>query len=339
MSKSNHSFEEKVQKTVDEIISKIPNYKLDEVAVYKEDGEHVETVNLEKNPEDFVWDRLRGLGIVKNNEDSYQLIEQGFCKEGDARVVFCETLFPRMPIPWFRKMWSILSPATAYIKTDENTTIGTGIDPNSSSSIIVDVLRENRPVSQMKDIELVEQYATDALPQIIDELAKRAKGKAVVVFNKDKTVNKSLTLQFLRDARRKKIPKTYQKEGIMYTLKNVGDFPNDIDEESPLAPGNILCNGYCDVCEMDFSEVSAETRQFLRLVYNDNKGIVTNRMTLVGLIATAKSGVDALSKVFPSVAVKYEELKELGKLPSLKTNQSNDESTGGSDPFGKNKRY
>jgi hypothetical protein len=338
MSKSNHSFELKVQTVVDEVISKIPNFPLETEKVDLIGG-ITEVAGKKVAPEEYVWDRLQRLGVEKGNVESYSIIDDGYCREGDARSVFCELMQPTMPIPWFRKMWSILCPATSYY---DSTDTNIAVDTDKAAGItqtLSDFVKSNRPISQWKDIELIEAYTLDALPEIIDELAKRSQNKAVMVYNRDKTLNKELSLKFLRDSRRKKVPETYAKNGRAYILKKVGDFPEDIQEESPIIPGNILVDGYCDVSELDYSDVPMASRQFLRLIvqHNDHGG---SRMELVKLVKMAEKGVEELSNIFPSVANEFERLKETGNLPSLKVLNSNNEANGKSDPFGNgNKRF
>ena len=79
---------EAVKKATKEVVEKIPNFECESKGSY-------------------IWERLGTLGITPDDTESHKLIAEGFCREGDARHVFCEGLPPAMPVPWFRKMWSM----------------------------------------------------------------------------------------------------------------------------------------------------------------------------------------------------------------------------------------
>lgn len=277
----------------------------------------------------FVWDALQKLGIEKDNVSSHGLITDGFCKEGDARVIFCEQE-DSLPVPWFRKLWSIL-------------VLGEGIlpSPTSEISVLKDFVNQNRPIAQWSDKELVAAYHIDCPANVQDELQLRAKNQAVIAFADEAAgiVNESLTLEVLRTSRRREIPKTYQAEGKAYRLWAIGEFPGLKEELSPLSPDTLLLNGYCSECEMDFKNVDIEARQFLAIIFEEDKApALTDRIAVLGLVTLAKQGVVELRKAFPQVGILFDEQKSLGQLPNLVglVNSCKENST--QDPFG-NKRY
>jgi len=286
----------------------------------------------------FIWKNLEKLGIFENNEKSHFLIEEGFCKEGDARAVFCEGDPPVIPVPWFRKIWAILSDGQPTSTEISGTFTG-----KENLKELAQIMVGQRPASQWRDEDLIKAYNVDCSSEILDELAKRADGRAVVAFSNESTgtVDVEITKELLRQSRRRPLPKIYKKDGKAYKLHLVGDFPSEIYEESPLAPGQFLFNGNCEVCGMDFTGVSKEARQFLRVAYNE--GVTpknSDRISLGMLVAAAKSGIAELRNVFPDVGIKYDELAKTDELPSLKSVNSNQNGTTQSDPFGKgNIRY
>lgn len=291
-------------------------------------GDHADRI---VSAEDLIWRQLGNLGITKDNEESHSLIADGFCKEGDARAIFCEGDPPVLPLPWFRKMWVILSDAE---------TVETG---NPVADAIKGVVDASKSPSQQKDEPIIEAYGIDCSGEILDEFKKRAGGKAVVAFEDESTgtVNVEITLEVLRQSRRRNLPKIYKNGDNVYKLYTVGDFPSEIYEESPLAPGKLLFNGYCDETEMNFSNVSKEARQFLRVAYNKNKTPGnSDRMAMLGLVSAAEKGISELKKLFPTVGIDYDGLAKTDDLPSLKRTSSDETSTeGASDPFGGNKRF
>jgi len=295
------------------------------------------TIDIEYNGSlSFIWGLLEKLGITKDNEESHSLIANGFCKEGDARAVFCEGDPPVIPVPWFRKIWAILSDAkTAQTKED------------GTATKLINYLDGNRPVTQWSDKTLIEAYSPDCSSEILDDFKRRANGKAVVAFENESagTVNVEITLELLRQSRRRSIPKIYKKDGKVYRLYAVGDHPSEIYEESPLSPGTLLYENYCDSCGMDFTGVSKEAKQFLRVAYNE--GVTpkkSDRMAMIGIVAAAKTGLEELKKFFPEVGIIYDELAKTDELPSLKSITSHHKQLKWdqvkSDPFGSgNKRF
>lgn len=305
-----------VEKTANQVISKAFNTTSQEEAT------------------SVLWDKLRDLGITKENVDSHSLISEGFCKEGDARVIFCESSPPVLPVPWFRKAWSILS-ENANMPEDKQKDKG-------DATRIIEAIASNRPVSQWKDRELVEAYGIDASSEVIDELKKRAYGKAIIAFDdisKGK-IDVDITFDMLRESRRRKLPNIFNQDGRVYLLYVVGDFPSVIYEESPLVPGSMLFNGFCDKCEMSFDGIDKEAKQFLRVIVEEGRcPSLSDRMSILGLIAAAKSGIGELRKLFPSVSIKFDELKRKENLPSLKADSSDESKSKVADPFGNHKRH
>jgi len=298
------------------------------------------TIDIEYNGSlSFVWEHLERLGISKDNEASHSLIAEGFCKEGDARKVFCEGDPPVIPVPWFRKIWAVLSdgqPTSTEIASVRSHNVN---DIDKLAQIMVD----QRPASQWRDEDLIKAYSPDCSSEIIDEFAKRTNGVAVIAFENESagTVDVEITMELLRQSRRRSLPKIYKKDGKVYKLHVVGDFPSEIYEESPLVPGTLLFYGNCDVCGMDFTGVSKEARQFLRIAYDE--GVTpknSDRMAMLGLISVAKIGIEELKRIFPEVGIIYDVLAKTDGLPSLKNINSKSNGTVNSDPFGKgNKKF
>jgi hypothetical protein len=290
--------------------------------------------NLE-NAETFVWEKLEKLGIVQGDAASYSLIAEGYCKEGDARAVFCEGSPPVIAVPWFRKIWAVLSDG-------KPTEISGTFSGNEDIKELAKIMVGDRPASQWADKALIEAYSPDCSGEIIDEFKKRADGRAIIAFENESagTVDVSITVELLRQSRRRNTPKIYKANGRVYKLYTVGVFPSEIYEESPLAPGTLLYNGNCEVSGMDFTGVSKEARQFLRVAYNE--GVTprkSDRMAMLGIVTAAKSGIEELKNIFPEVGIVYDELAKTDELPSLKSTTANQNGNSNSDPFNGNKRF
>ena len=298
---------------------------------------HINENRRKEDAESLVWKKLATLGITKDNEASHSLIVDGFCKEGDARAVFCEGEPPVIAVPWFRKIWAILSDGQPT-----STEISETFTGKENLKELAKIMVGDRPASQWSDKALVEAYNADCSGEVLAEFKKRANNYAIVAFEDASAgiVNVDITLELLRQSRRRNTPKIYKADGKVYKLHFVGDFPCEIYEESPLAPGKLLYNGFCEVCGMDFAEVSKEARQFLRVAYN--KGVTpktSDRMAMLGLVTMAKNGIEELKNVFPEVGIVYDELAKTDELPSLKSVTANKDGNVKSDPFNGNKRF
>ena len=301
---------------------------------------HIKSVYKDRTLEDvesLVWEKLATLGIEKDNEASHSLIADGFCKEGDARAVFCEGEPPTIPVPWFRKIWAILSDGKPTSTEISGTFTG-----KEDLKEIAQIMVGQRPASQWNDKDIIEAYNIDCSSEVLEEFKKRADGKTVVAFEDRNSgkVNVEITLAMLRTSRRRTvIPIVYSHLSQAYRLFTVGDFPSEIYEESPLSPGTLLFKDYCEDCYMDFSGVSKEARQFLRIAYNE--GVTpkkSDRMAILGLISAAKTGIQELKRLFPEIGIIYDELESTDNLPSLKNNNATNRESVKSDPFG-NKRF
>jgi len=300
-------------------------------------AEVISHIVLIEDAESFVWEKLATLGIEKDNEASHSLIAEGFCKEGDARKVFCEGSPPVIAVPWFRKIWAILSDGQPTSTEISGTFTG-----REDIKEIAQIMVGQRPAAQWNDKALIEAYSPDCSGEIIDEFKKRADGRAIIAFENESagTVNVDITVELLRQSRRRNTPKIYKADGRVYKLYTVGDFPSEIYEESPLAPGTLLYNGSCEVCGMDFTGVSKEARQFLRVAYNrGDTPKNSDRINMLGLVTWAKKGIEELKNVFPEAGMDYDELAKTDELPSLKSVTANQNGQVGSDPFSGNKRF
>lgn len=171
----------------------------------------------------------------------------------------------------------------------------------------------------------------------MEQLRKRSHGRRFVAFHDEdeNVVNQSLTLQMLRQARRRETPHHQKLADALFQLYAVGDWPSAVYVECPIHPGVLLSDGYCDECGQGWEGVSHEARAFVRLMSGD----LSNQSVFVrkAVIKMALEGLDALRTEFPKVSRQYDSLEREGKLPSLRRRLSSE--GGRQDPFGGNKRY
>ena len=98
--------------------------------------------------------------------------------------------------------------------------------------------------------------------------------------------------------------------------------------------GQILFDGYSEKLGVNW-EIPYEALQFIALLVK--KGVAITAITARDLQKDFKeNGMDGLRSLFPQIAVTYDELKEIGELPNLKTTLNSRDAK--LDPFG-GKRY
>ena len=273
-----------------------------------------------KEAESFIWDCLNQLGI--NDDDiSYELLLSNDCKEGDFRTIFCDKM--KLAVPRFRRVWKILK---AGSKEETRS--------KQDGGLTKELIDRITPVEQYSDKQLLEKYGPSCDSRVELELKIRSEQRPCIIFDEKTNVNVESSLKLLREARRREVPTTYKnKQGKVYKVYRVGQFPEQIYTRCPVT-GGILMGGYSDGLGVSW-EVSYEAMQFIALLVNE--GVKVNALTARDLQKEyIENGIDGLKNIFPKIATTFEELKEIGELPNLKTRLSVRDAV--KDPFG-NKRY
>ena len=234
-----------------------------------------------------------------------------------------------------RLAWDILvgNSAAAWQKSAQ---------PQIEESEIVKLLKDQRPVGQWKDAELLEAYNQDCDPEVECVLKKKAAGSPVVIFkNEDEgVIDVESTLKCLRMSRRRdRMPETMRFDGKLKRLYRVGEFPAMVLYQCPLHSDVILYDGYCDKDDVNWGNVEYEAMQFVRLV-KEAKEQPKRHREIEKLVGIAEEGIDALKEEFPKVGLKFDELRREDNLPNLKQRHST--SRGSADPVrasGGNRSY
>jgi hypothetical protein len=195
----------------------------------------------------------------------------------------------------------------------------------------------------LKVKELLERYDADSTQEVWDELKNRGKGQPCIAFNPDGTLAIDLTVSIIQDIRKgSEYGNTYMDGVKAWRLYPVGVFPDEMSLVCPLT-SKILVNGYCSELKISWSGVSEEALVFVRVVKNENPREDFGRVAAKSLVQTAKKGLEALRTEYPEEALRYDELKGIGQLPSLRVSR-NSMVAGraverrGSDPFGQPRR-
>lgn len=262
---------------------------------------------------DQLWILLTELGIEKDAPDAIAVLEAETTCEGDARRIFVDS--GTVKIARFKMGWQILK--AQYPSAT----------PLGKSSELGQLVEALRSPSQFSDEELLRKYGEQCPDEICIELAKRSKNRAFIIFEDDnKTVNESISLKLLRQARRGETPASYMVNKRIKRLHRVGEFPLSFIEECPIHPNQILIDDYCEECKNTWEGISYEQRQIVRLAV-DHRAIDVSTAGKVHELITKinESGIDWLLNI-PVVREAYDEAtfgyNEDHRLPVLRKKMS-----------------
>ena len=193
---------------------------------------------------------------------------------------------------------------------------------NSQTNVIKELANSLKSIDKFSDEELLEKYL-DHNAAIEKELSVRSKGKPFIVFNEDKSaVLIDDSIKLMKQARIS--PKTIYSQIINGKMKKVyraGDYPDILWDESPVAPGEILIEGFCDKTDTDWSTVSQECRILARLQLEISKQ-KNQSFDPSKIVSEASQGEKHFRNVYKRAAMNYDELLQTNDLPKLKIRTS-----------------
>lgn len=186
-------------------------------------------------------------------------------------------------------------------------------------------LLDNKPVQQMRDRELLENWARDREYEAEQELHRRAKGQHFIVLKPGKTepgkeaVDIENSLELLKLSRKRAIPSMIPMGNTVAPVYRITELnlEDRIIEICPIC-GDILFRGYCSKCESDFSGIGEEERAFISCIVSEQKIDPKSYSDKKALLTSAMKGMEDLRKTWPSYFVEFSERKAVGNLPSLK---------------------
>lgn len=291
-----------------------------------------------KITEEELWFYLKELGIEQEDQDAVAMLEANTTREGDARSIFCEE--PKdmnngeKPEPRFAtkvKLARFLA-GWAILKGKSNT-------ENAEKSDIVSIVEALKPVTELRDEELLQKYNKECSTQIIDELKKRSQDRAFVIFKEDEeTTDVVNSIKLLRVARRQETPSTFMADGRPVRPYRIGDFPMTFLYECPIHPDVILIEDYCDKCKQSWAGISHEDRVIIRVAHDCKAIDVSCAADIHELIIRVKAGGTKHILEIPMVNMYYKELTDENRLPMLRRKVSSS-ITGKKDPLFVHKSY
>jgi hypothetical protein len=148
--------------------------------------------------------------------------------------------------------------------------------------------------------------------------------KRCLVFDGNGSLILDASEKLLREIR-DGLPELEQVESAnrIYKTFKVGERPNQLFDENPLYPGQPLRSGeVCGITGLNWQGVPLATRQLVYLAVSDTREASTASLSDVQMIHSLASARDTgeLWKRLPKASVRFADLMNAGKLPSLKIN-------------------
>lgn len=207
----------------------------------------------------------------------------------------------------------------------------TEVKPTQISQDIIAVAQALKPIQQWDDKSLLENFVSTRSMESIEELDRRAKHQKFVVLKDPATKNLKkyepgkeeidleMTLKLLRDTRKRTVPGVIPSQGgftVVYRITEL-NIEDRIMELCPIC-GEATYMGYCGKCELNFSIVGDDERAYVKLISETDTFKKESYSDRKAVFASAAKGLEDLKMTWPSLILKFEELKLTGNLPRLK---------------------
>lgn len=272
-----------------------------------------------KVDEDKVREIFASLGADGSDENSLVILDnEEFLPVGDLFHAFCDSGLTqksrvRLGIPHLRgKTWKGDTAESVEVPTNDR--LADAINRLTDS---------NRSKGDWSNEELLDRYDEDE-PEIAEVLRKRTHGRPCIVLNRDGSVNKPISLELIKIAKKRPTSDKYVRGAIAYSVYRAGDFPAKPVDESPFAMGVALVGDFCPETDTEWTNVSHAARVLARLYVFDIESAKLSKRDMKAVCVDAQKGVEHFRKEYPKAALRYDELEELDRLPKLKVSSNVD---------------
>jgi hypothetical protein len=211
---------------------------------------------------------------------------------------------------------------------------------NNEASTLLEYIRVNKPITQMRDDELITLWSNHRDSEVENELHKRSKGQAFIVLKAGtqipgkEAIDIEYTLEMLRSARKRTnptiIPYLDNTYATVYRISEL-NLNDRVIELCPLC-GEILWKGYCAECDSNFAGIGDDERAYVKLIVESGKINNKTASDRKAVVVSAAKGIDDLKCTWPGIIKEFEELRLTGNLPKLRK-IANRPSKAPADPF------
>jgi len=281
------------------------------------------------------------LGIEVGDEFSEKLIDAETTTEAMIQQRLVDFLGHGVTHPSKAQKTARLAAAVAILKDrdpfkkDEPGQVVSLTDPSKSTGnqlveTVVKHLDEARPISQLKDRELLERYVQVRDFEMEQELSRRAKNQPFIVLKENgkhepgkEPIDVDASMDLLKSARKGRtnptiVPYGADKDKVanVYRITEL----NLDDRKVEICPicGETLYKSYCEKCTLNWSSVDKDSRAYAWLVAKESEQFRKDSYAdRKALHASAVKGIEDLEKTWPSMSKAYRERKEADDLPKL----------------------
>ena len=242
---------------------------------------------------------------------------------GDLRKMFCDE--NGVSLPQLRMCMKVMRGPKESVKASQMDSNMLGLKARYGLETSLDDLG----IDQI--LEFYNPKKRDKVHEIIRERYEDRYG-AVIAFKPDSTkVAIEETLDYISDLEAGLPTETsLEVDGEHVRLYRVGETPNEKIDEDPLFPGTPLRRDRSTVNRVNWKDISLSTRQFFRLLVQEDLIDPNDRVELRKII---QLNIKELKDIFPEVSVVFKELDKDGNLPKLTLSTSSLASTKKQDPF------
>ena len=230
---------------------------------------------------------------------------------GDFRKIFCDDIRV-VSLPKLRLGIKYLRGSKE--KRDEATT---QVDPDLMSLQTKYGIKTR--FADLGPEELIPYYKPTKQNRISKALKDMFNDRKVIAFKPDsKKVAVEETINYITDVN-DGLPEedAIEVDGELVRLYAIGQVPNKVIEEDPLFEGQPLKRGRSVVNRVNWSTISKEKRQFVRILVNEDEINPNDRMHVRQLVQDLTRTMDSIKGLYPESYMLFKELQKQDDLPKL----------------------
>jgi len=291
----------------------------------------IEVSRILKVTESEILEALQEEGIEDNDEGLMLLDAETTSEDYLAECIKTALESPKynrkVPLLKLRAAAAILKGKNPFAKPEMATK---EVPEGTLTSTIVEALKAQRPIEQLKDKELIELFQEDRDDKIAQELNRRANGLPFIVLAPGKTnagqekINIDATADLLKRARKGAAQQNIVIEEGSVPVYKISELDPEslVNEVCSICEERDLYRGYCDKCNMLFTGLSDDVKKFMILVARSSGFSRKTASDRKSLYETAKKGLEALMSEWPTVTKEFKRLQAIDELPKFRRARS-----------------
>jgi hypothetical protein len=242
---------------------------------------------------------------------------------GDLRKMFCDE--NGVSLPQLRMCMKVLRGPKGSTKATEMDTNVLAFNARYGLETTV----EDLDIDQI--LEFYNPRKRNRIHELIRDRYENTYGPVIAFKPDSNKVALEETLDYIADLESGlPVEESIEVDGEPVRLYRVGEVPNQKVDEDPLFPGTPLRRDRSTVNRVNWKDISLETRQFFRILVEDNFIDPEDRVELRKVI---RLDLKELKEIFPEAYLTFKELGAEGDLPKLKMSAKSIGSSRTQNPF------